>query len=364
MKMSDKSKQHVDSCRFCWMCHHVCPIGNATGQERCTARARAFGLSLVNREVFDLSDVIDNVYECATCGGCENFCVTGWRPVMFAKEARKIAAMEGKLPAYIQTLVKNCLETGNAYGKTECDAALKAEIAKHAKKTDTLLLLGADATYMVAEAGVNAIKALEKATAEFTVLEQEPATGSQLDFLVGAMGETQEQMKKAAAVLDGYKTVVVFDPADMKTLSHEYKDYGVELGCKVVSYTTFIAEKIKSGELAVKNTGMDVVYHDPFQLARDLSETEEPRAAISACANLSEMLLNRRDTNWAGSILMAQYMPQVMEKVAQERIRNAQCVNATKMVTASPAEYAMLKSVCPEGFEIISFESLILEATK
>ena len=107
-----------------------------------------------------------------------------------------------------------------------------------------------------------------------------------------------------------------------------------------------------------------MVYHDPFQLARDLSETEEPREAISACANLSEMLLNRKDTNWAGSILMAQYMPEVMKKVAQERIRNAQCVNANKIVTASPAEYAMLKSVCPEGFEIISFEGLILEATK
>ena len=63
MKMSDKSKQHVDSCRFCWMCHHVCPIGNATGQERCTARARAFGLSLVNREVFDLTETVREVLQ-------------------------------------------------------------------------------------------------------------------------------------------------------------------------------------------------------------------------------------------------------------------------------------------------------------
>jgi Fe-S oxidoreductase len=61
---------------------------------------------------------------------------------------------------------------------------------------------------------------------------------------------------------------------------------------------------------------------------------------------------------------MAEYMPEVMKKVAQERIRNAQCVNANKIVTACPSEYAMLKAVCPENFEIISFESLILEATK
>ena len=54
MVMSDKAKQHVDSCRFCWMCHHICPIGNATGHERSTARARALGISLVNRNTIPL----------------------------------------------------------------------------------------------------------------------------------------------------------------------------------------------------------------------------------------------------------------------------------------------------------------------
>ena len=64
MIMSEKSKQHVDSCRFCWMCHHVCPIGNATGQERNTARARALSLSLVERGAEPLKEVADNVFEC------------------------------------------------------------------------------------------------------------------------------------------------------------------------------------------------------------------------------------------------------------------------------------------------------------
>ncbi|MGN0174367.1 MAG: 4Fe-4S dicluster domain-containing protein, partial [Acutalibacteraceae bacterium] len=88
MIMSEKSKQHVDSCRFCWMCHHICPIGNATGQERNTARARALGISLVNREAIELDDIMDNIYECCTCGACVNDCTTGWDPVMFTKETR------------------------------------------------------------------------------------------------------------------------------------------------------------------------------------------------------------------------------------------------------------------------------------
>ena len=107
------------------MCHHICPIGNATGHERSSARARALGISLVNRNAIELSEIMDNIYECCTCGGCVNVCVTGWDPVMFTKETRLKAALEGALPEYINKLVDNCLETGNAYGKTEISAELE-----------------------------------------------------------------------------------------------------------------------------------------------------------------------------------------------------------------------------------------------
>ena len=62
MQFTQKSKEHIDSCRFCWMCHHVCPIGNATGLERNTARARALGLSLVAREGMVTNDNIFRRY--------------------------------------------------------------------------------------------------------------------------------------------------------------------------------------------------------------------------------------------------------------------------------------------------------------
>ena len=139
MMMSEKCKQHVDSCRFCWMCHHICPIGNATGQERNTARARALGISLVNRGAIDLSEIVDNVYECATCGACVHDCTTGWDPVMFTKETRLQAALEGKLPPYIEKLVDGCLDAGNAYGKTEICKDLAAAIpTRYGKCVDDL----------------------------------------------------------------------------------------------------------------------------------------------------------------------------------------------------------------------------------
>ena len=360
MNMSEKCKQHVDSCRFCWMCHHICPVGNATGHERSPPRARALGISLVNRNDIDLSEIMDNIYECAGCGACVDVCVTGWDPVMFTKETRLEAALDGKLPEYINTLVDNCLEKGNAYGSTALCDKLTAAIEKHSAKTDTLLFLGVDARYKVCEQAVKAIEVLEKANVEFTVLASEPNSGAQLDFLIGAADETKQQMSAAAAVINGFKTVVMYDPADAKAIKRTYKEYGIDVTASAVTYTSFVAELIRDGKLEAKRSDKDVVFQDPFQLSRDLEETEEAREIIMSYAVLGEMLLNRNETVWAGNILMAEYMPEVMKKVAARRIFNAKSINAKTIVTASVSEYASLKSVDQSDVEIMSLEDLIL----
>ena len=130
MLISEKSKKTIDACRFCWMCRHICPIGNVTGQERNNARARALSLSMVERG-FDLTeDIVANVYECALCGACTNDCATGWDPVAFTKEVRLEAVINGVVPEYILKLVENIENTGNPYGEKDICDELKEEITK------------------------------------------------------------------------------------------------------------------------------------------------------------------------------------------------------------------------------------------
>lgn len=364
MYMCEKSKQIVDACRFCWMCRHICPVGNATGQERNTSRARALALSLVNREGVELtSDVMDNIYECQMCGACTKECVTGWDPTFFTKDVRLNAALNGKTPDYINAIVDKILDTGNAYGAKKVKAALDKAIKAHEKDEKVLLFLGSEARYNVPDAAVKAIEVLEKAGVKFTCLAKEPDSGAALDWLIGAADETKKMMKDCADVIGKYKTIVAFDPADAKAFVREYKEYGVKLD-GVVTFTAYVAGLIKDKKLKVNNTGKAVVFQDPYQLARDLEETEEPREIVSACAELNEMLLNRKDTMWAGGWLMAIYNPLVSELVAKERWMNAINVGANTIVTASPAEYAALKKVAPSGKKVISIEELVLEATK
>lgn len=360
MLMSEKNKKNCDSCRFCWMCHHICPIGNATGQERNTARARMLGVSLVNREAIELEEIADNIFECATCGGCTSVCTTGWDPISVTKETRTQLALEGKLPEYIQKLVDTYFATGNAYGKTETDKALADKMSAHSAKADTLLFLGADARYMAAEQAVKAIEVLEKAGVDFTVLADEPESGYQIDFLIGGAEETRDAVNKAKEAVAGFKTVVFYDPQDLKALTQIASEIGVE-GIKTgVSFPKYLANLLKDGKLKADKKAKKVVIQDSFILARDLEETEELREVVAAYADANEMLLNRGETVWAGNILMAQYMPVVMKDVAARRLENVRSIGQNAIVTSSVSEYVSLKNAKADDIEVLSLEDLIL----
>lgn len=358
MLISQKSKEIIDSCRFCWMCRHICPIGNATGQERNTARARALGLSLVERGAEPLSEVADNVYECALCGACTKECVTGWDPVQFTKEVRLELALNGETPEYINKLIENVTKTGNVYGAAEYCSDLKTAIAAHSAKTDTLLFLGKDAVYKSCKSAKNAITLLEKAGVSFTVLEDESDSGYAMNFLVGAADETKKIMENCAKTLD-YKTIIAYDPADAKTFIRDYKEWDIPLKGKVVTFTAFVAEAIKEGKLKPKKSNMNCTVQDNHNLSRELEEFEEVRAILSACADVKEMLLYNKDTMLAGNLIMNEYMPDVMKAVAHDRIINAKNVGAEVIVTESPAEYELLSA--DGGIRVMSVEEVVLQ---
>ncbi len=363
MNISEKSKQTIDSCRFCWMCRHICPIGNATGQERDTARARAMVLSMVARGSVPLTeDIMDNLYECACCNACTNDCATGWDPVAVTKEVRLKAAMEDKTPDYIKKLVQNCLETGNAYGKTGLDEKLAAAIAKHEKKTPVLFYLGSDARYLAPSDAVNAIRLLEEAGVEFTMISEEPDSGAAMEYLVGAAGETTGMMKKAAEVMNEYDEVIIYEPFDAKVIIRQYKEWGIELKARPVLFPVYLAKLVKDGKLKVKKTEEKITCQDSYLLARELEETESVRDLICACGENTEMLLNRKATVLAGHLLMAQYLPDVIAKAAERRLEEAVATGTDTVVVSSVAEkISLAQAAAKDGMpKIETAEELLL----
>ena len=77
-------------------------------------------------------------------------------------------------------------------------------------------------------------------------------------------------------------------------------------------------------------------------------------------ADLTEMLLNRKETVWAGNILMGEYIPKVMKQVAERRLFNVTSIGQNTIVTACVSEYVSLKAIEQNEVEVLSIEDLIL----
>lgn len=337
------------------MCRHICPIGNATGQERNTSRARALGLSLVARDAVEYSeDIIKNVYECALCGACVKECVTGWNPVMFTKEARLGAALDGKLPDYILTLIENLQNNGSIYNTEKYSAPQMND-------SDTLLFLGEDALYKAHDCADKAIELLKKLGVDFTVLKDEPLSGYTMDFLVSAAAETKALMENCAQKLSKYKKVICYDGADAKVMKREYKEWGIDLKAEVVTFTEFIADLINSGKVKIKKSNMKLTPQDSALLSRDLEETQPIRDILDACGTVSEMLNSGKDTMLAGNLIMNEYMRDVIEHVARDRWQNAVNMDTEILVTESVAEYVMLSKTKPDNVELMTVEEVVLQ---
>jgi len=363
MLISNKSKEIIDSCRFCWMCRHICPIGNATGQERNTARARALSLSLVERGAAKLEgSIVDNVYECALCGACTKDCATGWDPVKFTKEVRLEAALNDQTPAYITKMLESVAANKNPYGVKEIASDLAAEIKKHADKKDTVLILGADARYVGKDSAIAAMKVLDKAGVEYTVLADEPDTGYVLDTLLGAASETKEVMEKFAKEVSGFKTIITVDPADAKTLLREYKEWNIDLKAEVITFTALCAKLLADGKISLKSAPKKYSVQDSFFLARDLEE-DNTRGIVEKIGDICDMLLVKKETVWAGSILLREYIPNVIDKVASRRLDDAKRVGGECVVFECVGEYEAAKKI-DGGIDIISIHELIADNLK
>ena len=356
MNITEKAKNIIDNCRFCWMCRHVCPIGNATGLERNTARARAMGASMVVRGSTELEEIAGNVYECTLCGACTNNCMTGFDPKVFIQELKTEIVLNGKTPEYIVKLLETYAANGNVFGKEAC----KCLDELYNSDSETALFVGQDALYNAAECVKNAVALLKKAGVNVS-LDKNQDSGAALWFLTGKTGETQAVAKKCAEMLNGYKTVVVYDPVDLKLMLHEYKEWGIDVTAKLVSFNEYVLDLIENGKLNVKKSANEYSLQDNYAYARELDDCQTGRNLIEKVGVVKDMLLIGKEANLAGHLIMAQYLPDVMTQVAKDRWFNAKNMDCKTVVTENPAEYVALKATCPEGYRVITVEEMILE---
>ncbi len=356
MNISDKAKEIMANCRFCWMCRHVCPIGNATGLERNTARARALGASLVASNTINLKEVSENMYECTLCGACTNNCMTGWDPKVFIQEYRTEIVLNGVQPDYITALLNNYQEKANVYGKGACKCLDSAV----SNANDTLFFAGQDAIIHTPENVLTAISLLNKAGKKVDFNTDQDSANA-LWFLTGKTAETKQVAEKCAELLNKYKMVIVYDPVDLSLMLHQYNEWGIEVKAQLVSFNKYLLSLIEDGKLTVKKSDKEYALQDNYAYSRELDDSETGRKLIEKVGAVKDMLLIGKEANLAGQLIMREYMPEVIKQVAIDRWNDAIRMDCKIIVTENPAEYVCLKATEPEGYKVISVEQMIEE---
>lgn len=345
MYITDQDRHTVDNCRFCFMCRHVCPVGMVTGSEANNARARAELISMVARGFDYSADMAEVVYECALCGACTTQCCTGFDPLVFTRNVRREALTAGIAPAYINDLLDKIEADGSAYGPIT-DEALLDEIASLPEKADTLLLLG-NAAALAPESAAAAIKLLKKAGVDFAVMKDEPDCGMDYADLTGPAEEARQFAAAAAEKINafGAKTVIALSPDTAKMLLREYREWDIPFSAAVRIFPAYVLDLMNEGKLTFTAAEETVTYQDPFRLARELHETEAPRALIRACAELKDMYRHGEEAISCGEGTIGLYRPDLTALMAARRMPEAISTGASMVITACPTSYNALKAV-------------------
>ena len=345
---SEKAKKHADACRFCWMCRHLCPVQLVTGKETNTPRAKGLLVSMIERGMPMEADTAQTMYECLLCGACTNDCATGYDPLLYIREGRTQALVNGVAPGYVKAAISRIVDSGNLYGAKECKVALEGI----GERGETLVWLGETARYSTPETAEALLYILKQAGVHFGVLHDEPASGCALGDLMGWVEEVRIQARKAGEAIraSGARRLIVLDSYDAAMMRHEYQEWGIELP-EIWTATSFVDELIKSGRLTPRREMLAVSYHDGSRLARDLDEHQPARDILTAMGcELHEMWQNRRLAKCCGNAVMGQCLPELRDRIAKGRWNDVMRTPAKVLVAACPQSTEALAATVPQGY--------------
>jgi Fe-S oxidoreductase len=368
MSYLTNEQKTIDNCRFCHMCRHVCPIGKQTGKEIHHARGRALVLSTVLKGKKIDEEIAQVAYECALCGGCVEQCVTGFDPTTFTRAARTEVAAENLIPAAVNEILQNLLNSGNPFGLPEAEKnkGFADLIEDLPAKADVLLFIGCTASYKTPEIARAAINLFKKAKVNFTVLKEEKCCGLYLNDLIGSVEESRQHASLVAESIKSTeaKTVVALCPSCAKVFKREYPEWGLEFNAKVLSVTSYLEHLLNEGLLKPKKINCQVTFHDPCRLARDLEETEPSRTIINSMGiDLKEMFFNRAKTRCCGGGLLDLYAPELTTLTSKGRWEEASR-NADTMLVACPSCQFVMEKTRPENMKLKNLIEMLWEQCK
>ena len=291
------------------------------------------------------------LWQCTTCGACENQCPVGIEHLPILIGSRRGLVSNGDAPNYLGAMYNNLERRSNIWGlgydqRTRFIQSAGLEIFDAAKH-DVLVWLGCagsfDADFQKSLRSLFSI--LRTKDVKFGVLAKErcngdPAKRTGNEYMYQELANGNIDDLKAAAP----KTILTSCPHCVKTIGDDYRKFGYQVD--IVHSSVYVEQLLRSA--AAASGSRDVVtYHDPCYLGRYGGKVDEPRALLERFgADIKEPQRNRDNPYCCGAgggLLFADKEEEPGSRISDVRFKQLQATGANTVVTACPFCSIMLK---------------------
>ncbi len=355
-----QSKMRLDAftCVECGRCQVNCPAwaaGKALNPKTIilqTQEALLAGGKAEAQNARKLGEIYSEevLWQCTTCGACENQCPVGIEHLPILIGSRRGLVSNGDAPGYLGAMYNHLERRSNIWGlgydqrtKFVQAAALESfDPTKH----DVLIWLGCagsfDADFQKSLRSLFEILRARGVT--FGVLSKEKCTGDPAkrtgnEYMFQELANANIEDLKTAAP----KTIVTSCPHCVKTIGNDYRKFGYEV--EIVHSSVFVEELTR--EMRATASAERVTFHDPCYLGRYAGKVDEPRALLTRFgADIAEPERNRDNPYCCGAgggLLFADKEEEPGSRISDVRFKQLQATGANTVITACPFCSIMLK---------------------
>jgi Fe-S oxidoreductase len=293
------------------------------------------------------------LWQCTTCGACENQCPVGIEHLPLIIGSRRGLVSNGDAPGYLGGMYNNLERRSNIWGLAYDQRRKFVESAKletfDPARHDVLVWLGCagsfEADFQKSLRALFDILRTKRVT--FGVLANERCTG---DPAKRTGNEYMFQELATANIADlrgagiGRKTIVTSCPHCAKTLGQDYRKFGYD--ANVVHSSVFV-EKLTRDDRAPAAGRETVTFHDPCYLGRYAGTVDEPRGLLTRFGAAIAEPERTRDNPYCcgagGGLLFADKEEEPGSRISDVRFKQLRATGAGTVVTACPFCSIMLK---------------------
>jgi Fe-S oxidoreductase len=343
------------TCVECGRCQVNCPAWGA-GKElnpKTIVLQTQSGL-LAGRPDTRLVDLYSEkvLWQCTTCGACENQCPVGIEHLPLLIGARRGLVSNGEAPEYLGGMYNNLERRSNIWGLSYDQRQKFVQAAAletfDPRVHDVLVWLGCAGSFEAdfQKSLRSLFDILRAKGVRFGVLSKERCTGDPAkrtgnEYMYQELATANIEDLKAASP----KTIVASCPHCVKTIGDDYRKFGYTV--HIVHSAVFVEALTRDDRNADGPAAGGVTYHDPCYLGRYAGKHEEPRRLLARFgAEVREPERNRDNPYCCGAgggLLFADKEEEPGSRISDVRFRQLRETGASTVVTACPFCSIMLK---------------------